>query len=60
MPDLSGNITAYVFYGSILSEFLKIAKYTLNFFVPKAKQLFFQNKKSTSKSSNLTEADLKK
>ena len=60
MPDLSSNITAYVFYGSILSEFLKIAKYTLNFFVPKAKQLFFQNEKSTSKSSNLTEADLKK
>ena len=44
MSDLSGNIPAYVFYGSILSEFLRIAKCTLKFSdsVLKAKQLFLR------------------
>lgn len=31
MSDLSGTILAYVFYGSVLCEFLKIAKCTLKF-----------------------------
>lgn len=31
MPVLSDNIPAYVFYGCILSEFLRIAKCTLKF-----------------------------
>ena len=29
MPDLSGNIPSYVFYGSVMSEFLRIARSTL-------------------------------
>ena len=29
MPDLSGNIPSYIFYGSIMSEFLRIARCTL-------------------------------
>jgi hypothetical protein len=29
MPDLSGNIPSHVFYGSIMSEFLRIARCTL-------------------------------
>ena len=61
MPDLSGNISACVFYGSILSELLRIVKFTLKSFdfVSKAKQLFFRNDESTSKSGNFTEADKK-
>ena len=43
MPDLSGNIPDHVFYGSVMSEFLRIARATLLYldFVPKAKKLFF-------------------
>ncbi len=42
MPDLSGNIPDHVFYGSVMSEFLRIARATLLYqdFVPKAKELF--------------------
>ena len=29
MPDLSGNIPSHVFYGSIMSEFLRISRCTL-------------------------------
>ena len=29
MPDLSGNIPSHVFYGSVMSEFLRIARCTL-------------------------------
>ena len=42
MPDLSSNIPSTVFYGSVLSEFLRIARYTLlyNDFIPKARDLY--------------------
>ena len=42
MPDLSGNIPDHVFYGSVMSEFLRIARATLLYhdFIPKAKTLF--------------------
>ena len=42
MPDLSGNIPDHVFYGSIMSEFLRIARATLFYrdFLPKSKELF--------------------
>ena len=41
MPDYTANIPAYVFYGSIMSEFLRISRCTLHFedFLPRAKQL---------------------
>ena len=44
MPDLSGNIPDHVFYGSVMSEFLRIARATLFYhhFVPKAKELFIR------------------
>ena len=42
MPDLSGNIPDHIFYGSVMSEFLRIARATLRYsdFVPKARDLF--------------------
>ena len=42
MPDKNGNIPLHVFYGSIMSEFLWIARATLLFsdFLPRAKTLF--------------------
>ena len=42
MPDLSGNIPDHVFYGSVMSEFLRIARATLLYpdFISKAKELF--------------------
>jgi len=42
MPDKNGNIPLHVFYGSIMSEFLRIARATLLFadFLPRAKALF--------------------
>ena len=42
MPDLSGNIPSHVFYGSVMSEFLRVARCTLNYcdFLPKIKTLF--------------------
>ena len=44
MPDLTGNIPSTMFYGSIMSEFLRIARCTLlsKDFVPHAKSLFDQ------------------
>ena len=41
MPDLSGNIPSYVFYGSVMSEFLRIARCTLllSDFMPRASAL---------------------
>jgi hypothetical protein len=42
MPDLSGNIPNHVFYGSIMSEFLRISRCTLRYedFLPSAISLF--------------------
>ena len=42
MPDLSGNIPSYIFYGSIMSEFLRIARCTLllSDFTPRASVLY--------------------
>ena len=42
MPNLTSNIPTSVFYGSILSEFLRIARSTLLFkdFCPKANELY--------------------
>ena len=41
MPDLSGNIPSHVFYGSVMSEFLRIARCTLFYadFLPVASNL---------------------
>ena len=41
MPDLNGNIPSHVFYGSFLSEILRIARATLLYqdFVSKAREL---------------------
>ena len=41
MPDLSGNIPSHVFYGSVMSEFLRIARSTLLYidFLPVATNL---------------------
>ena len=41
MPDLSGNIPSHVFYGSVMSEFLRIARCTLYYadFLPVASNL---------------------
>ena len=42
MPDLSGNIPSHVFYGSVMSEFLRISRCTLLYsdFLPSAICLF--------------------
>ena len=42
MPHLSSNIPSTIFYGSVLSEFLRIARSTLLFedFLPKANSLY--------------------
>ena len=42
MPDLSGNIPTHVFYGSVMSEFLRIARSTLLYsdFLPVAISLY--------------------
>ena len=42
MPYLSSNIPSSIFYGSILSDFLRIARCTLRLtnFVPKTSQLY--------------------
>ena len=40
MTDLNGNIPSHVFYGSIFSEVLRIARATMNYFLPKAHDLF--------------------
>ena len=42
MPDLCGNIPSHVFYGSVMSEFLRIARCTLLYsdFLPSVIGLF--------------------
>ena len=42
MPDLTGNIPSHVFYGSVMSEFLRIARCTMLYedFLPVAAKLF--------------------
>ena len=42
MPDLNGNIPNHVFYGSIMSEVLRIARASLQYcdFIPKVQTLF--------------------
>ena len=42
MPDLSGNIPDHIFYGCIMSEFLRIARASLLYpdFLSKSKELF--------------------
>ena len=42
MPDLSGNIPQHVFYGSVMAEFLRIARASLLYkdFIPRAKSLY--------------------
>ena len=42
MPDLGGNIPSHVFYGSVMSEFLRIARSTLLYsdFLPVASSLY--------------------
>ena len=42
MPDLSGNIPSHVFYGSVMSEFLRISRSTLLYsdFLPFAVSLY--------------------
>ena len=42
MPDLSGNISSHVFYGSVMSEFLGISRCTLLYtdFLKSASGLF--------------------
>ena len=44
MPDLSGNIPEHVFYGSIMSEVLRIARATLKYedFLAKVRKLFMR------------------
>ena len=54
MPDKNGNIPLHVFYGSIMSEFLRIARATLLFsdFLPRAKALFERMIKQGEEKSN--------
>ena len=42
MPDFTGNIPSHVFYGSVMSEFLRIARCTMLYedFLPAASKLF--------------------
>ena len=42
MPDLGGNIPSHIFYGSVMSEILRIARATLLYqdFLIKCKELF--------------------
>ena len=42
MPDLSGNIPSHMFYGSVMSEFLRISRCTLLYsdFLPSAIKLY--------------------
>ena len=44
MPNLNGNIPSHVFYGSVMSEFLRIARCTMLYtdFLPVAAKLFTQ------------------
>ena len=42
MPDRSSNIPSYIFYGTIMSEIIRIARLTLllNYLIPKMGALF--------------------
>ena len=42
MPNVSGNIPFHIFYGSIMSEILRIARSTLHYgdFIPRTTNLF--------------------
>ena len=42
MPDLRGNIPSHIFYGSVMSEFLRISRATLHYadFLPNAISLY--------------------
>ena len=42
MPEFSGSIPSHVFYGSIMSEVLRIARASLQYcdFIPKVQTLF--------------------
>ena len=53
MPDLTANIPLHVFYGSVMSEFLRISRCTLLYsdFLPSAISLF---KRMTSQGGNKT------
>ena len=44
LPQLNSNIPSTIFYGSIMSEFLRIARCTLNIedFIPRAKDLYLR------------------
>ena len=55
MPDLSGSIPSHVFYGSIMSEFLRIARCTLRLldFVPKASALYKRMMKQGGSQNNV-------
>lgn len=55
MPDLRGNIPSHVFYGSIMSEFLRISRCTLRYsdFLPSAVSLFIRMINQGSESSIL-------
>ena len=61
MPDLDGNIPSFVFYGSIMSEFLRIARCTLilSDFVPRANSLY-KRMISQGGSSNLVTKQIRK
>ena len=61
MPDLSGNIPSYVFYGSIMSEFLRIARCTLllSDFIPRASSLY-KRMISQGGSSNMVSRQIRK
>ena len=61
MPDLSGNIPSYVFYGSVMSEFLRVARCTLllSDFIPRASSLH-KRMISQGGSSNMVSRQLRK
>ena len=56
MPDLSGSIPSHVFYGSIMSEFLRIARCTLRLsdFIPKASALYTRMMKQGGSQNNVS------
>ena len=55
MPQLESNIPSNIFYGSIMSEFLRIARCTLKFedFIPRASELYHRMLNQGGKESNI-------
>ena len=55
MPDYTGNIPSHVFYGSIMSEFLRIARSTMLYedFLPVANKLFNRMKNQGGTSNKI-------